>query len=168
MATWLNLAADHLDWHATSAAYGAAKARIWAHQSTDDVAIGNADDPVVMATLRGRARRHVTFGLRAPATTADWHGDGSCSPTGEPLVARRRAARALPHDLANALAAAATALDGGATLDGVRAGARAFEGSPTGSSWSARLPGCAGTTTPRPPRRTPPLAAVAGLRLASC
>ena len=29
---WLNLAEDHLDWHASMDTYAAAKARIWAHQ----------------------------------------------------------------------------------------------------------------------------------------
>ena len=45
VAAWLNLAPDHLDWHRSLAAYEAAKARIWAHQRPDDVAIGDADDP---------------------------------------------------------------------------------------------------------------------------
>ena len=44
VATWLNLAPDHLDVHATHADYEAAKARIWAAQDADQVAIGNRDD----------------------------------------------------------------------------------------------------------------------------
>ena len=61
-------------------AYEAAKARIWADQDADQVAIGNADDPVVAAHLAGAPGRHVTFGLGAAPTTIStaiaW-----CSPT---------------------------------------------------------------------------------------
>ncbi len=56
VATWLNLAPDHLDWHGSVGAYADAKARIFEHQSAGDVAIGNADDPVVMHALVDRAR----------------------------------------------------------------------------------------------------------------
>ena len=51
---WLNLAPDHLDWHPDVDAYMAAKARIWERQSPDDVAVVNADDPVVMAAAAAR------------------------------------------------------------------------------------------------------------------
>ena len=50
-AAWLNLAPDHLNWHASMATYEAAKARIFAQQRPGDVAIGFADDPVVMGHL---------------------------------------------------------------------------------------------------------------------
>ena len=56
VATWLNLAPDHLDWHGSVGAYADAKARIFEHQSAGDVAIGNADDPVVMRRAVDRAR----------------------------------------------------------------------------------------------------------------
>src|SRR5207302_7230019 len=43
----LNIAEDHLDWHDSMADYVAAKTRIW----TGGVAIGNADDEIVLAEL---------------------------------------------------------------------------------------------------------------------
>jgi UDP-N-acetylmuramoylalanine--D-glutamate ligase len=129
VATWLNLGADHLDAHATLADYEAAKARIWAHQGPDQVAVGNADDPVVARHLAAAPARQVSFGL---TPDADHHvADGHLVvPGGERLLAVEELPRAFPHDLANALAATATALEGGATLDGVRAALRAFRGLP--------------------------------------
>ena len=47
VATWLNFAEDHLDVHRTLDDYRRAKARIWADQGPDDVAVVNAEDPVV-------------------------------------------------------------------------------------------------------------------------
>jgi UDP-N-acetylmuramoylalanine--D-glutamate ligase len=128
VATWLNLAPDHLDWHGTVDAYGQAKARIFEHQSTDAVAIGNADDPVVMAALTNAPARHVTFGERV----GDYRARGSelVAATGELLVAVDALPRALPHDVANALAAAATALEAGASIEAVRSVLTTFKGLP--------------------------------------
>ena len=129
VATWLNVAPDHLDSHATYDDYVASKARIWRDQSERDVAIGNADDPVVVEHLRGATARQVTFGLDAPA---DYRVDGPrlVGPGDEPLAAVEDLPRALPHDLANALAAAATALAGGATHEGIRDALHAHRGLP--------------------------------------
>jgi UDP-N-acetylmuramoylalanine--D-glutamate ligase len=57
VAVFLNLSADHLDRHPSFEAYGAAKARIFANQTSEDWAVVNADDPGVLAKARlGRAR----------------------------------------------------------------------------------------------------------------
>jgi UDP-N-acetylmuramoylalanine--D-glutamate ligase len=134
VATWLNLGADHLDAHASLADYEAAKARIWAHQGPDQVAVGNADDPVVARHLASAPGRQVSFGLVADADhhVAHYHvADGHLVVAGgERLLAVDELPRAFPHDLANALAATATALEGGATLDGVRDALRTFRGLP--------------------------------------
>ena len=37
-AVWLNVAEDHLDWHASMQSYVDAKARIWLHQQPFDAA----------------------------------------------------------------------------------------------------------------------------------
>ncbi len=125
VATWLNFAPDHLDVHASLEAYEAAKARIWADQGPDDLAVANADDPVV-STHRGAARR-VTFSLRA---RDGYHvADGVLvTDEGTDLVAVDRLWRSFPHDVANALAASATALGAGATLEGVRSTLTGFTG----------------------------------------
>jgi UDP-N-acetylmuramoylalanine--D-glutamate ligase len=129
VATWLNLAPDHLDNHATLDAYIAAKARLWADQTPDQVAIGNADDPVVLAHLAAAPARHVTFGL---GPDADHHleGDRLVLADGAVLAEVAELRRALPHDLANALAAAASAMHGGGTVAGAHDALVAFTGLP--------------------------------------
>lgn len=129
VATWLNFAADHLDVHATLADYEHAKARIWADLDPDHgVAVANADDPVVMRN-RNAAARTVTFGLGGPGH-ADFTVDGDrlIGPEGITIIETGALFRSLPHDLANALAASATALAGGATLVGVRRALERFTG----------------------------------------
>lgn len=129
VGTWLNLAPDHLDNHATLEAYTAAKARVWSEQRPDQVAIGNADDPIVAAHLATAPARHVTFGL---GPDADHHveGDRLVLAGGELLAEVAELSRALPHDLANALAAAASALHGGGTAAGAHDALVAFRGLP--------------------------------------
>jgi UDP-N-acetylmuramoylalanine--D-glutamate ligase len=127
VAVWLNLAEDHLDWHPTMDAYAAAKARIWAAQGSDDVAIVNAEDPIVMAHATTAPGIVETFGLGS----GDWRVDGGdlVGPRGR-VVGVDELWRSLPHDCTNALAAAAAALHSGATEDGVRAALREFRGLP--------------------------------------
>ncbi len=125
-AAWLNLAEDHLDWHASMDTYSAAKSRIWLHQQPFDAAIGFIDDPVVMDHLESAPGRHVTFG----ASGADYHVAGGwlVGPQGR-LAEVASLRRRLPHDVTNALAAAALVLEPGlATVDGVAAALAAFEG----------------------------------------
>ena len=87
-ATVLNVTQDHLDWHGTMAAYGAAKARIFGTAALPDtVMVINRDDPAVEAmipppvtvkpTARGQrarlvARRVTRFGLDAPREPGDF------------------------------------------------------------------------------------------------
>ncbi|MDA3039421.1 MAG: UDP-N-acetylmuramoyl-L-alanine--D-glutamate ligase [Actinomycetota bacterium] len=125
VATWLNFAPDHLDAHLDLAEYEAAKASIWAHLPADGVAIGNRDDPIVMAHLPD-SPRSMTFGLEHGDWRVDQHG-WLMGPDG-PFVEIDRLSRRRPHDLANALAVAATATAAGATLDGVVAALVAFDG----------------------------------------
>jgi UDP-N-acetylmuramoylalanine--D-glutamate ligase len=122
-AVWLNLAPDHQDWHRSMAGYEEAKARLWDHQRPGDAAIGNADDPVVMAHLATAPGRHVTFG-----TSGDYRVDGAelRGPQGA-LANVADLRRALPHDLTDALAAAAGVLEADvATVAGIAAGLADF------------------------------------------
>ena len=119
VGVWLNVAPDHLDWHGGMDAYVAAKARIWARQGPGDVAVANGDDPLVMAHAASAPSRVVTFGVTSPG--ADYGVvDGWLRGPEGPILEVARLARAMPHDVANALAASAAALAAGATLDGVR------------------------------------------------
>jgi UDP-N-acetylmuramoylalanine--D-glutamate ligase len=107
---WLNLAPDHLNWHRSIATYEAAKNQIWANQTPDDVAIGWAADPRVMARLRQAPGRPVTFGV----ADADYRLDGeTLVGPGGAIVDRSTMNRSLPHDVTNALAASALVLETG-------------------------------------------------------
>lgn len=68
LAVFLNLAADHLDRHASFAEYADAKARIFANQDASDWAVVNADDPQVMERARKGRARLLPFGATAPAS----------------------------------------------------------------------------------------------------
>ena len=107
-AAWLNLAPDHLYWHESMATYEASKARIFELQGSDDTAIGFLDDPVVMRHLDAAPGRRRTFGLDG----ADYRSEAGAlvGPDG-PIAAIGDMRRSLPHDITNALAAAALVLE---------------------------------------------------------
>jgi UDP-N-acetylmuramoylalanine--D-glutamate ligase len=126
-AAILNLAPDHLDWHGGFAAYAAAKELIWAGAGT--VAIGNADDPEVARRLPAAPGRQVSITLGAP-------GPDQLGVVGGVLVDRAFGGAELagvgdvrpagPHNVANALAAAALARAHGVAAPAILAGLRAF------------------------------------------
>ena len=123
----------------------------------DQVAIGNADDPVVAARARAAPAPGRSPSGSSPDADNHLDGDRLVLDTGDTLAEVGELHRAFPHDLANALAAAATVVHGGGTVDGRPRGAAGLPGAPpSGDAWWARLVGWAGTTTRRPPRPTPP------------
>jgi UDP-N-acetylmuramoylalanine--D-glutamate ligase len=116
----LNVAEDHLDWHDTMEHYVAAKRRIWAA----DVAIGNADDATVATMLPAHGR---TFSLSDP--TADFAlVDGNLVDTraGTVLLRAEELQVRGPHNVANALAAAALARAAGVGTAAVHDALAAF------------------------------------------
>jgi UDP-N-acetylmuramoylalanine--D-glutamate ligase len=132
-AALLNLGADHLDWHKTFEAYAHAKGNVFAHQRDGDLLVFNADDPVVAGLAAGARGRRVPFSVVAGAATGfrvlDTAG-GSILVTAEDeeLVALEALPRRSPLDVANALAAAALALDLGAGTETVRSTLMTFGG----------------------------------------
>ncbi len=127
-SVWLNLAPDHQNWHTSMASYEAAKARMWAHRRPTDVAIGWADDPTVMSNLRAAGGPTRTFAMAA----ADYRVcDGVLvGPEGE-IAPVSEMTRTLPHDITNALAAAALVLESGlATASDVRGALSTFRHPP--------------------------------------
>ncbi len=128
VGTWLNLAEDHLDWHPDMAHYAAAKARIWARQDSGDFAVANSDDRAVMEVAASVASRVTTFAI-------DGHGDFRvengrlCGPGGS-IIRLDQLRRSLPHDVANALAATATATAAGADPEACAAVLAGFAGLP--------------------------------------
>jgi len=108
-AAWLNLAPDHLNWHASMDTYEAAKARIWAAQHDDDAAIAFTGAPDVMRRLRDAPGRQLTFGPGGDYRLDDAQLVG---PSGL-IAATETMRRSLPHDITNALAASAMVLETG-------------------------------------------------------
>jgi len=125
VATWINFAPDHLDIHASLEVYEASKAEIWARSSASTVAIANADDPVVMSHVPSIGKV-ITFG----GVGSDWSVDSTgrlCGPDG-PLMDQQDLWRSLPHDMVDALAAAATATAAGASPAAIVDACRNFRG----------------------------------------
>ncbi len=77
-AVVLNLTQDHLDWHGSMAAYGAAKARIFGEQALmvlnreDDAVMAMLPPPVPVKLQKPRQRAHVTFGGDMPRQPGDF------------------------------------------------------------------------------------------------
>ena len=109
-SVWLNLAADHQNWHVSMDAYEQAKARMWSNNRSTDVVVGYAADPVVMRNLARATGRKLSFGT----DSADYRLVGSTltGPAGA-IADRSIMTRDLPHDVSNALAAAAIAIESG-------------------------------------------------------
>jgi UDP-N-acetylmuramoylalanine--D-glutamate ligase len=84
VAALLNVSEDHLDWHGSLAAYGAAKARVFGERATivvnrdDAAAMALVPPPTTLPPTRKRrpprvvARRVVTFGTGLPERRGDW------------------------------------------------------------------------------------------------
>ncbi|MCU1467778.1 MAG: UDP-N-acetylmuramoylalanine--D-glutamate ligase [Actinomycetia bacterium] len=127
VAILLAVTPDHLDWHGSFDAYLAAKARIAALQTPDDLLVFDADDAGATAVAAHAPARTVGFSGRADATgcfrVVD---DRLVFPDGRTLVPIATMSRAFAHDLTNALAAAAGALDVGGNVDGIATALRSY------------------------------------------
>ena len=155
VATVLNITQDHLDWHGTLAAYGAAKANVYGHLG---VMLLNRDDRLVMqaapALVKGKpVRPYVTFGTSEPKRPGDY---GIETANGMAWLARAAEAdetikrrkyedavvyvqRLMPvdalrirgrHNASNALAALALAAAAGCGIGPMLHGLRDYRGEP--------------------------------------
>jgi UDP-N-acetylmuramoylalanine--D-glutamate ligase len=121
VAVLLAIADDHLDWHGSFAAYEAAKAKVFANQTADDLLVYDGDDPVASALAATASARTIAVTLDPARAGAARVIDGVLvDADGAPLADVASLPRALPHDLSNSLAAATAALAVGATREGVR------------------------------------------------
>ncbi|MFF5257554.1 UDP-N-acetylmuramoyl-L-alanine--D-glutamate ligase [Actinomadura viridis] len=173
-AAVLNVAPDHLDWHGSMDAYIAAKAKIFGPGAGDGagpegtLAVYNADDPVSAGLAEG-ARRRVGFTLGVPRPGALGVVEGLLvdrALVGDP---EREAAELAelhdvrpfaPHNVANALAAAALARAYGVPPGAVREGLRAFVPDPHRIQHVAEI---GGVTYINDSKATQPHAAAASL-----
>ena len=109
-SAWLNFAPDHLDWHPNLNNYFLAKAKMWAHCIEGDVAVAPVDDQQIVSIAQASKARVVTFGI----ADGDYHANEGwlCGPMGR-IMPISDMGRSLPHDVTNALAAAAVCLESG-------------------------------------------------------
>ncbi|MFL6111628.1 MAG: UDP-N-acetylmuramoyl-L-alanine--D-glutamate ligase [Catenulispora sp.] len=151
-AVVLNLAPDHLDWHGSYAAYTTAKGR--AYENCQVAAVYNAAD---LETVRLVEEAEVVEGCRAIGFTLGAPGlsmlgvvDGILADRAF-VPDRRNSAAELgtvydvephaPHNVANALAAAALVRAYGVEPTAVRDGLRAFRPEPHRIAWVATIDG---------------------------
>jgi UDP-N-acetylmuramoylalanine--D-glutamate ligase len=132
IAVLLNFSADHLDRHASIEEYGAAKARVFANQTTEDWAVVNADDPAALALAKDARARRFDFGL------ASAPGDGVT--VERDSIVRRNGGTAAPliplasvklpgrHLLSDVLAAAAVGCVAGVSSAAMRRAVEGFGG----------------------------------------
>ncbi|WP_412542264.1 UDP-N-acetylmuramoyl-L-alanine--D-glutamate ligase [Longispora sp. K20-0274] len=128
---WLNLADDHLEWHGDSESYAEAKKAVW----RGPVAVGNLDDAYVARELRRHEGRRIGFTLDAPRQgnlgvvehmLIDRIGEGDA----HEIAVLDDVKPSGPHNVANALAAAALALAHGVDREAVRAGLAGYTPEP--------------------------------------
>jgi UDP-N-acetylmuramoylalanine--D-glutamate ligase len=129
IAVLLNLAEDHLDWHASFDRYVDAKARIVENQRASDVLVFNGDDPVVRGVAARAPGRTVAFTLTGDVGYRV-ASDRLVDAAGTTIIATGDLPRRLPIDLANNLAAAAAAGAAGVPTDAMAAALRSFAGLP--------------------------------------
>jgi len=132
-AAWLNFSPDHLDVHASLERYELSKAKIWESMPEDGLVVAPIDDPTVLRHMPERQAVVVGSNTIDPSTTevpvaaALGHVvDGYLVLDGEQLMAVEDLPRTFPHDISNALTAAALARRAGATLDGIVEGLGSF------------------------------------------
>lgn len=134
-AVFLNLAPDHLDRHPDPEDYLAAKLRVFANQSADDVAVFNAAEQALEGRVLPGSARRVTFmpleddqgGADAAEMTI---AAGELHWRGTPLIRAEELQLLGRHNVENAMAAAAAVLSLGVAPEAVAEGLRSFKAVP--------------------------------------
>jgi UDP-N-acetylmuramoylalanine--D-glutamate ligase len=144
-AALLNITADHLDRYPDFQAYVDSKAGLFRRQEPRDLAILNADDPLV-AALAGRLKSRVyLYSCQKSLNLGAWKTDQAiCVRLSDGAQAEFPLAKiALPgeHNLENIMAAVLLALEMGATPGGCAQGLAGFRGLPHRLQWVANRRG---------------------------
>lgn len=144
IALLLNVYETHLDYHGTMDDYIESKAKLFARQRPDDIALLNADDPVCRRLAESVKGRLVQFSVTGPVGEGVYL-DPPLPPASVPLERETLLYRdkdgavhellkatelGIPgrYNIENAAAAAAAALSAGAGLEAVRSALREFRG----------------------------------------
>jgi len=124
VAVFLNVSQDHLERHPDLDSYLDAKRNLFSFQSAEDVAVLNADDPAVAATVTAARRRMFSIEGSADASLAADKltlGDNV-------LTTTQAVALSGAHNIANGLAASLAAAALGVPVKAMAATLAAFEG----------------------------------------
>jgi UDP-N-acetylmuramoylalanine--D-glutamate ligase len=146
-AVLLNISADHLDRYPSFQAYVDSKALLFRQQGPGDLAILNADDPLVAALAPKLKSRLYFYSSRKPLAVGAWKTDQTLrvqlTGTAGPAVNFPLADIALPgeHNLENLMAALLIALEMGATPAGCAQVLANFRGLPHRLEWVANQSG---------------------------
>ena len=127
-AALLNVTADHLDHHGSMARYLAAKSRVFSSQTTQDVCVFNAGDPLSAQLARSCPGRRLFFGHQAAASIHAWVEGGKLQVKLPGQDLRTFDPPRLPgmHNLENAMAAVLVALARGLKPAAIQKGLRGF------------------------------------------
>lgn len=132
VALVLNVTPNHMDRYETFVDYAAAKHRIFRNQTSDDVAILNADDETVSSWVKGLCAHTVQFSVRRELAEGLFLRNGqeivSRTKDGERVLIMRdeMKLRGL-HNVENVLAAMAAGLSCGTAPDSMRETVKNFE-----------------------------------------
>src|SRR6202171_5675463 len=131
ISVFLNLTPDHLDRHHTLEAYGAAKARIFEHQTESDSAVLNADDPATRPYAPAKPqvfwfsrKQRVALGAFVRENEIVFRQDGK----DEVVLKLQDIPLAGAHNVENVLAAVTVARLAGAQAAHIASGVRSFAG----------------------------------------
>lgn len=141
LALVTNITPNHLDWHADMAEYVRAKSSIFRHAKEQSACVLNADDPITSRLGDHVPGRCVWYSLKALEAERQgvWMRNGVALAS-QQIVADASGGEAHelfrsdelklpgPHNLSNALGAAAGALLAGASVEAVHAGITGFAG----------------------------------------
>jgi UDP-N-acetylmuramoylalanine--D-glutamate ligase len=132
IAALLNFSPDHLDRHPDEAAYGRAKARIFANQAADDWAVVNADNAAALVLAAGARARRLQYAVdNRAAADVFVERDFIWQRTSEgptPLVPLASIELAGRHMLSNVAAASAICLAAGASGESMARALGGFTG----------------------------------------
>lgn len=127
MAAILNISENHLDWHGSLAAYQEAKGRVLRHQTPEDLAILNLDDPTSVSYADQTPARVAWFSLSRAMPGGAWLADADLVLDGEVLMPVKEVPLPGHHNLENVLAASSMAREAGVASVDIARGVRTFQ-----------------------------------------
>lgn len=140
-AAILNLTPDHLDRHGTMETYGELKEHMLQNQNKGDFFVYNADDAFCREVAGRAAARAVPFSRIQTLKSGAWVQEGQIIVAGRALCEVDALSLPGPHNLENALAAAAIAAELSVPAPVIRHTLRTFVGVPHRMEWVRELDG---------------------------